>query len=257
ASEVLALSEAERDRLLQLLLERAQAERNTTVIASVPEYGTYHAVRRAGALTQAGAGAVNVLPPHQLVPPAEAVLAHLEAVLQAAAPAAVIVQYAPAQAATALRSHTMTDIAVRHERLVAVKVESQPPGRMTAALLECEPPLPSLVGYGGVQMLDALARGAVGVQPGCSFTELYLAVWGRWESGDDDGARTLHQRMLPYLAYWMQDVSLIVAAEKLIAHRRGLIDTDVCRGPARPLDEHERAMVDRFCEEFAEFLEVR
>lgn len=255
ASEVLALSDDEREELTRLLLERASlAPRPVTVIASVPEHATRHAVRRAAALVEAGAGALNVLPPHQLGPPAGAVVAHLEAILRAAAPASVIIQYAPAQAGTALDAAGLARLAEEHPNLVAVKVESQPPGRMVAALRDAEPPLPSLVGYGGVQMLDALARGAVGVQPGCSFTELYLAVWERYEREDHAGAGELHRRMLPYLSYWMQDVSLIVAAEKRIAQRRGMIDSDVCRAPTRELDSHEREMVERFCHEFAEML---
>lgn len=259
ASEVLALSDGEREDLTRLLLERvADAPAPVTVIASVPEHATHHAVRRASALAEAGAGALNVLPPHLLEPSATAVIAHLEAILEAAAPVPVIIQYAPAQAGTALDAPGLSRLANRHGNLVAIKVESQPPGRTVAGLLEADPPLPSLVGYGGVQMLDALSRGAVGVQPGCSFTELYLAVWDRFESGDRAGARDLHRRMLPYLTYWMQDVSLIVAAEKRIAHRRGMIDSDLCRAPARPLDDHEREMIECFVHEFAEMLpEVR
>ena len=252
ASEVLALSDDERDALTRLLIERAPPE--ATVIASVPDHATFHAARRAESLVQAGVGALNVLPPHRLGPSRSAVVAHLEAVLSAAAPVPVILQYAPAQAGTALDIPAMSALAAEHANLAAVKVESQPPGSAVSALLAADPPLVSLVGYGGVQMPDALARGAVGVQPGCSFTELYLTVWDRWQAGDRAAARDLHTRMLPYLSYWMQDVGLIVAAEKLIARRRGLIGGDLCRGPARPLDRMERDMIERFCIEFADLL---
>ncbi|WP_129667924.1 dihydrodipicolinate synthase family protein [Phytoactinopolyspora endophytica] len=255
ASEVLTLSDDERAVLIRLLLERAEATRdNVTVIASIPDHATLHATRWASCLVEAGAQALNVLPPHRLGPSGAAVVAHLEAVLAAAAPVPVIIQYAPAQAGTALDVATMSALASRHDNLVAIKVESQPPGPTVAALLAAEPALPSLVGHAGVQMLDALARGAVGVQPGCSFTELYLAVWERRRLGEHDAARDLHTRMLPYLSYWMQDVGLIVAAEKLIAQRRGLVDTETCRQPARLLDRSEREMVGKFCTEFAEFL---
>jgi hypothetical protein len=42
--------------------------------------------------------------------------------------------------------------------------------------------------------------------------------------------------MLPWLSYWMQSVELIVAAEKEISARRGLIRTAHCRAPAWRLD---------------------
>ncbi|MQA01981.1 MAG: dihydrodipicolinate synthase family protein [Streptosporangiales bacterium] len=256
ASEVLTLSDEERDVLVRLLLERTAARSDVTPIVSIAEHATYHAVRRATALAEAGVGTFNVLPPHQLGPSAPAVVAHVEAVLAAVAPAAVILQYAPLQTGTTLPVAEITALAARHQNLAAVKVESQPPGRTIAALGEGTPPLPAFVGYGGVQMPDALRRGAIGVQPGCSFTELYLAVWRLWHDGHREDASRLHTRMLPYLSYWMQDVQLIVAAEKLIAVRRGLVDDEHCRAPARTLDRAERVMVDDFCSEFSAMLPV-
>jgi 4-hydroxy-tetrahydrodipicolinate synthase len=131
-----------------------------------------------------------------------------------------------------------------------VKVESTPPGRMIAELAAGDPPLASLVGYAGVQLPDALRRGAVGVQPGCSFTELYLQVWRDWEAGERESAIELHRRLLPYISYWMQNVELIVQAEKTILARRGIIASEQCRKPGWTLDGDERAMIDEFFEEF-------
>jgi 4-hydroxy-tetrahydrodipicolinate synthase len=88
------------------------------------------------------------------------------------------------------------------------------------------------------------------VQPGCSFVELYCRVWECWTGGAQADAIALHSRMLPYLSYWMQSVELVVAAEKLISLRRGILSTAVCRGPAHRLDAEETAMVDRFLQEF-------
>lgn len=111
-----------------------------------------------------------------------------------------------------------------------------------------------LVGHAGVQMPDALRREAVGVQPGCSFVEIYLEIWNRWQDGRVSEADELHRQLLPYLAYWMQDVELLIQVEKTISRRRGIIQSDHCRAPGRALDGHERAMVDRFFDEFYEFL---
>jgi len=147
--------------------------------------------------------------------------------------------------------HTLTDA---ERRRLSVKVESQPPGRLIAALAAQPQPLPSLVGYAGLQLPDALRRGAVGVQPGCSFVEIYLEIWRRWTSGDQQQAEALHQRLVPYLAYWMQHVNLIVAAEKTISVARGWFASDTCRRPGWQLDAEERAMIDRFLDEFADHL---
>jgi dihydrodipicolinate synthase/N-acetylneuraminate lyase len=95
-----------------------------------------------------------------------------------------------------------------------------------------------------------LARGASGIQPGCSFTELYVQLWRLWQN-DRPAFATLHARLLPFISYWMQGVELIIAAEKQILQRRGIIASAYCRSPAYSLDEGESAQIERFLEVFA------
>jgi 4-hydroxy-tetrahydrodipicolinate synthase len=247
ASEFHKLSTGEREVLCSLLLEREVA-----AIISVPDHATYHAVRQAVAAVEKGAAAINVLPPHQLGPSRDAVIDHLRQVLTAVAPTPVIVQYAPAQTGTALDAATLRALAAEHANLAMVKVESVPPGRLISALADPSAPgrpLPSMVGYAGLQMIDALRRGAAGVQPGCSFTELYVEIWRLW-AADREAAVALHSRLVPYLSYWMQGVELIVAVEKEISRRRGWFGSAHCRAPGYQLDYGEMAMIDRFCAEF-------
>lgn len=250
ASEFHKLDDAECELLTGVLLERTRARPDVTAIVSVPDHATRVAVARARRAAEQGADALNLLPPHFLGPSREAVLAHLRAVLEAVAPLPVVVQYAPAQTGTALDAHTLHALAAEHPNLACVKVESAPPGKLVTALAEGARPLPALVGHAGVQLPDALRRGAAGVQPGCSFTELYVQLWRSWESGDHAAALELHTRMLPYLSYWMQGVELIIAAEKEISVRRGWFGSAHCRAPGHRLDEQELRMIDRFCAEF-------
>ena len=125
---------------------------------------------------------------------------------------------------------------------------------MIADLAGGDPPLPALLGYAGVQLPDALRRGVVGVQPGCSFTEVYVALWRAWEAGEHDQALDVHRRLLPYISYWMQHVELIIQSEKTILARRGIVASDRCRAPGWLLDREERAMIDDFLEEFESLL---
>jgi 4-hydroxy-tetrahydrodipicolinate synthase len=167
----------------------------------------------------------------------------------------VIVQYAPAQ--TGVRIAPEVFLRLRDELPNAdfVKVETQPPGRYVGQLVERSAGrLRALVGYAGVQMPDVLERGASGIQPGCSFTEVYVELWRRRQAGDRAGFLALHTSLLPYIGYWMQGVELIIRAEKLILRRRGIIASDYCRSPAYSLDDAELAQVERFLEEFAPWL---
>jgi 4-hydroxy-tetrahydrodipicolinate synthase len=256
ASEFHKLNDQERNALRDMLLLHVRERLNVTAVISVASHSTHLAVQEAVAAIEAGADAINLLPPRFLGPPPAAVRAHVRAVLDAVHPAPVVLQYAPAQTGTSLDAATIAAIAREHPNLAMVKVESTPPGQLIAALAQQNPPLPAAVGYAGLQLPDALRRGAVGVQPGCSFTELYLEVWQRWHAGDNQGAQLLHNRMLPYLSYWMQKVELIIAAEKLITARRGLIATAICREPAHQLDDEEVRMVDRFLNEFSDSIPV-
>ncbi|GAA3734690.1 dihydrodipicolinate synthase family protein [Leifsonia bigeumensis] len=256
ASEFHKLSDSERSRLTTILLKRTADVKGFVAVISIPDHATTLAVARAKEAVASGARALNVLPPHFLGPSRGAVREHLLAVLRAVAPTPVVLQYAPSQTGTALDADTIAEIARLAPNLVQVKVESTPPGALITALSATVPPLESLVGSAGVQLPDALRRGAVGVEPGCSFVELYLEVWRLWQDGQQDDATCLHQRMLPYLSYWMQSSELIIAAEKEISRKRGIIDSSHCRAPAHELDPEERAMIDRFLSEFAEFLSI-
>ncbi|MGH3095624.1 MAG: dihydrodipicolinate synthase family protein, partial [Streptosporangiales bacterium] len=177
ASEFYKLSEAERVALRDVLLAETTVRTDVAAVISVSDHATHLAARSARAVVQAGADVVNLLPPHFLGPSADALAAHIGAVLAAIAPTPVVVQCAPAQTGTSLDASVIAGIAREHSNLRMVKVESAPPGRFIAALGMQEPPLAAVVGQAGVQMLDAARRGAVGVQPGCSFSELYVDVW--------------------------------------------------------------------------------
>ena len=256
ASEFHKLSEPERDSLTEVLLARTRDRSDVAAVLAVQDQATHPAIRRAGALVAAGADLINLLPPYA---PASAALhpanirEHLSAVLDAVAPVPVVLQYAPALTGTTMNVATMQEIALDHPNLRLVKVESVPPGPTISALASGEPKLPALVGYAGVHWPDAAARGAIGVQPGCSFVEVYLRIWQHYVAGEVEQAEDLHRRLLPYLSGWMSDSSLIVSAEKLISHRRGWFASPHCRAPARELDRAEIAMVDRFLAEFGSF----
>lgn len=253
ASEFHKLSGAERVTLRRRFLAATAARQEVMAIVSVTAHATVLAVAEAEAAVADGADALNVLPPHFLGPSTHDVAAHLDAVLTAVS-VPVVIQYAPTQTGTTLTGAMLAVLAHRHAHLRTVKVESQPPGRFITELATLDPPLAGIVGYAGVQLPDALRRGAVGVQPGCSFTELYRDLWNLRHAGDDPGFAALHRRMLPYLSYWMQQVELIIQAEKTILQRRGLIATDRCRAPGWALDRREHEMIDAFLSDFGDRL---
>jgi 4-hydroxy-tetrahydrodipicolinate synthase len=254
ASEYHKLSETERAELTEILLSRVRERRDVAAIIAVQDHATRLAAQRAKDAIEAGADLINLLPPHYLSPSRQALQEHVGTVLAAVAPTPVILQYAPSETGTSLDATTLRALAADHPNLRLVKVESSPPGRLIGELAAGRPALPALEGYAGVQLPDAFRRGAVGTQPGCSFTEIYVEIWRRYADGDHAGGDDLHRRLLPYISYWMLDTELIIAAEKLISVRRGLFADAHCRNPGHLLDADEIRMVDRFLGDFDDLL---
>ncbi|MGZ4555908.1 MAG: dihydrodipicolinate synthase family protein [Mycobacteriaceae bacterium] len=254
ASEFYRLSETERSLGLAEVVQVA-SQLGGSVVASVSDQSTVVAEASARRAIELGCAAVNVLPPTMFGGDTEQVRRHLAAVLEACAPLPVVIQHAPALTGSSLSVEAIRQLTQDCGNLVAVKVETYPAGRVVSELRAAVPEVACLVGFGGLHALDGLVRGASGIQPGCSFTEVYLSLWRTWQGSDVDAARRLHTALLPYLTYWMQDVRIIVQVEKLIARRRGWIASDHCRAPDRPLDGYETQTVDRFLEEFASLLD--
>lgn len=259
ASEFHKLAGDERRLLTTELLAALATAREASAtaprtIVSISDHATAVAVREASWAVEAGADAINLLPPFLFGPSPEAIDAHLRAVLRAVDPVPVVLQHAPGQTGGAVTVGGLTAIAEDHPNLRTVKVESQPPGKLVAALSRADPPLHTLVGYAGLHAIEAYERGAVGIQPGCSFPELYVTLDRRWRDGDHQGARALHRTMLPYLSAWMQHVELIVAVEKVISVARGWFASATVRAPGWQLDAAEHALIDRFLEEFDPWL---
>ncbi|MGV8978311.1 MAG: dihydrodipicolinate synthase family protein [Cellulomonas sp.] len=254
ASEFHKLSDAEVDTLVTSFV-RVLAQFDVAAVVSVPTHATTLAVAAAKRAVALGAVAINVLPPYFLEPSSRDVRCHVGAIADAVAPTTVIVQYAPNQTGTSLAANALSSLADRHPNLEIVKVESTPPESFIAELAALERPLRSFVGYAGVSLPESFRAGAIGVQPGCSFTELYVSVWDAYASGDLAAGDALHARMRPYLTDWMDGVEHILAVEKDISARRALIPAAVVRKPGWELTTQDHERITAFLTEFADELE--
>jgi 4-hydroxy-tetrahydrodipicolinate synthase len=253
ASEFYKLPDSDRTRMQALLLAETQRSDSVAGIISITDHSWEVASRRASEAEAQGADALMILPPYFLSPGEDAILEHLRRVI-GSVKIPVIVQYAPLQTGVRISPEVFLKLRDALPNADFIKVETQPPGRYVSQLVErSRGRLKSLVGYAGVQMPDVLARGAVGIQPGCSFTEVYVELWRRWQTDRVD-FQTLHDKLLPYINYWMQGVELIIKVEKVILKRRGIIASDYCRSPSYALDDAERKRIDDFLEDFEGWL---
>lgn len=255
ATEFYKLGDEEKDAMMSVFLSETTAAPDVAGIVSVTDHSWEVAIQRARKAELAGAEAIMLLPPYFLSPSMEAVLTHAREVVRAVS-IPVIVQYAPSQTGVRIAPETFVRLQEEVGKSILVKVEAQPPGRYASLLHELsDNEIRTLIGYAGVQMPDVLERGSVGIQPGCSFTEVYVALYRLFQQEDKTEAHALFRRLLPYISYWMQGVELIIKAEKVVLERRGIISSSYCRRPDYRLDSREEFMIEQFLEEFWPYLE--
>lgn len=167
----------------------------------------------------------------------------------------IIVQYAPKESGVDLDPLFFATLRREYPQVIGVKVEAQPPGVYITALRKITESIQALVGYAGVNMSDAFLRGADGVQPGCSFVEIYNKLW-EYYATDQASFRDLYERLLPYLSIWMQNPEYLIKVEKEILKQRGIINSSYCRAVSYELDQIDYERIQQFTEEFSKELSI-
>ncbi len=239
ASEFYKLGDYDREILIERAFE-AQAPDQTTIV-SVTAHSWEVAVKQARR-----AEALMLLPPYFLSPSVADLRRHVLEVAGAIS-LPVMVQYAPAQTGAALSADFFLQLNREAPNVRYVKVEGAPPGPMISAITDGSGgAMRCLIGYGGLQLLDALSRGAVGVQPASGVADYYPRILRAFDEGDLDGAYALHADLLPLTNLLMQGIEPLNKLEKIILKKRGIIASDYCRAVGYEPDEYILAELNRF-----------
>ena len=244
ASEGYKLTEAERDAVARAVV--AAVDGRVPVVVSADGPGVEPAVDRARRAAGCGADAVMVLPPYFVKPDAEGLLDYYGRVGEAAG-VPLIVQDAPQLTGVAMSPTLWARMAEAIPTLRYVKVEGTPQGATISETLRLAVGrLAVFSGWGGLGILDALERGAVGSMPAPNFTRLFAEIQTRYEAGDQAGAAALFQGELPFVLWAMQSIDYSVAAAKEEMRRRGIIASAHQRRPSAQLDSIARRQLARF-----------
>ncbi|MEM6315997.1 MAG: dihydrodipicolinate synthase family protein [Planctomycetota bacterium] len=243
AGEFYKLTDAERAELLGRLVDVCRAS-GVPSIVGVTDHATEVAVETARRYQAAGADSLMLLPPFFLKPSAAAVEAHVRAV-GAAVDIPVMLQYAPEQTGVAFPPETLAGSANDLPTVRDTKIECKPAGHYISRLLELTDGAVRVhVGNAGFNMIETFRRGAVGVMPGCSMFDVYLDIDAALRAGDLPKALDTHTALLALLNHIRQNVEMIIAFEKHILMRRGVIACDHCRLPGYALDAEDRALFE-------------
>ena len=232
ASEFWRLTEEEILACAEVIVEAASADCRT--ILNVTAQATQPAVERVRVFEQLGAQTLMVLGPFTVAAPAGATEEHFSAVL-GATELPVIVQDSAGLTGTTLDPAMLGRLRMRHGNLAGLKVDQVPTGPTISRYRENEElaGLSYLVGYSGVQMLDAVRRGAEGLMGGCGHLELDRRMVEGLLGG---GGYEEFARMSALLNFEMQTLDMVIAIHKQLLYEGGVIATPLSRKPCRGLD---------------------
>lgn len=244
ASEAWALTETERDRVVAIAAEVC-AGRVPLVVGL--DGTTAVAVDRARKARSAGAAGLMVLPPRQAAG-AEPLIAHYSAVASAA-DLPVMVQDSPQVTGVQLDVATLSRMREANPLVHAVKTEIPGAGAKASAIVEAG--LELLAGWGGLDYLEQVARGAVGCFPGCDLGPAIKAIDRAARAGEAMEAQAQYRAILPFLSVVTVSLDLLLLAAKRHLRRAGVFSTEVLRAPARTLEPQESSAIDVLLDELA------
>lgn len=251
ASEFYKLNQEEKKELAQWF-SQLTSESKIYSCVSITEHSTELAIKQAIDYQEQGFDSLMLLPPFFLNPDNKHIIYHIQQVLNTV-DIPVLIQYAPTETNVPISPEDMK--AIRNDYPNAVfKIECNPPVEYTKHLLSLIPDAVVMNGYAGLYMLDMLNNGGKGVMPGCSFVEIYVEIYQLWSSGEELQAKELHTNLFKYISKWMTHCEYIIAVEKEVLRRRGIISTGYCRKPDYQLEQSDYNDIGSFLTEFGAIL---
>jgi len=240
ASEFPTMSDDERKRWLDIVV--AEAGGQIPVIATTTAGHLMPAVALSRYAEEIGADGIMAMPPHILHPDAAGCYEYYKALSDALTIPIIIQNYA-GPAGTPMSSELVARMCRELEQVQYIKEETLPEPRMIGATIEAAGTACRGVmgGQGGIYMLDEYRRGACGNMPAGQVTDVHVDIWQLLEEGDEAGARTLFNRLLPLLNFERMHG---VATYKEVLKRRGIFQTSISRAPGKFLDDLDRAELD-------------
>lgn len=233
ASEGYALSEAEKGRLMPLIIK--EVRKRVPVFVSTGHTGTHVAVQISKAAEEAGADGLMILPPYFLKPSADDLFGYYKAISDAVS-IPIMIQDAPLLTGVNISAAQMARLAKECANVRYTKVEAPPTSLKVSEVKQAAGD--SLTIFGGLNghfFLEELQRGARGTMPGSDLMPMFVKVWELFQAGKYKEARAEFNRHLPLIRFELQP-GLGVSAMKHNLKAAGIIKHTTVRPPTRALD---------------------
>lgn len=223
----------------RVIVERTRGR--VPAILNVTAQSTFVAVAQAQSFAACGADALMCLPPFVVPRPSAAVMEHIATVLNAVA-LPYVLQYSPSLTGTTVDLGALAALHLRFPHFTSVKVDFVPPGPAITRLRGVLPEtMTYLIGFAGIQMPDALTRGAHGLMGGAGHVREDIAVWQALQANTGDSGAEAFAALLPLLSSEMQSIDQSIATHKWLLQEQGVFRSAHVRAPGPQLDEWQIA----------------
>ena len=238
-SEQFSLTDAERDAIARLLLERVAGR--CPVIVTTSHYSVRIAAARSRAAQDMGASMVMLMPPFfgaTLTAGGPAVIEYFKRVADAI-DIPIMVQDAPLSA-TPLPASLLIDLVRQVPRVQYAKVEvPQAADKLHALVSALGDSLPGpFDGEESVTLIPDLDAGATGTMPSSMVPAELAQIVRRYLSGDRAGAVTAYEGLLPLIHFENRQCGL--RAQKILLAEGGIVASDRTRAPLGPVSPRTR-----------------
>jgi len=256
ASEWYTLSEAERRRVSQLVIE--QARKRVPVVISVTGGSEWAATELARAACEMGADGLMAMPPPLKPPHRDGLLAYYQAI-SGVANVPIIIQNCHPPLGTPMPPELLARMVDELPWVDYIKEEGEPCTHLISRARELARNRGKLKGIFGGQagryFMNEAARGACGTMPACDIPDAHAALWAAHERGHQAETRRLYNRLLPLLT---MEALYGTPIYKEVLRRRGVIRTALVRNASfAPLDEVDHQELDALLEGISDLLPVR
>ena len=241
ASEFYKLTEFERIQVVECAIEAADGD--IQVIAQSNHYAGLHAATIARTNEERGADIISVAVPRMFEISEEDVYKFVAGVAGMTSLPVLVQDFNPGgptmSPETAKRLHS------DFPNFCYLKLEQPLMAPKVAEILAAtNGGVQVLEGWGGMYLLEGIDAGICGAMPALGVADILQEVYALAVGGNRDGAMDQFQTVLPYLAYSLQNMELLLQIEKRLLVRRGLIECDTVRPTTLTLDPYTDRYAD-------------
>jgi dihydrodipicolinate synthase/N-acetylneuraminate lyase len=242
-SEILRLTDAERDELVSLVVEANRGR--GPVVASVGAESIAQALRHARTAEKLGADALMAVPPALTRCGPDEIRRYYVSLIEGTT-RPVIVQDASGYIGNSIPVSLQASLFLEFPDRVLFKPEAQPIGASLSALRDLTKGKSRIYeGTGGLALVDSFRRGIAGTMPGSDIVWAVVALWKALSEEDWEKVARI-QGPVTSLICQMHNLDAFLATEKFLLKEQGVFLNTRVRGPvAHALDEESRQEILR------------